>query len=65
MIAKFVDCENGQDQNIEFIKGNETLWIAGYEYDKSHVFEIQLSKEDLFNLIGHLLRIQSEIKKGE
>jgi hypothetical protein len=64
MITKFNDCDSGAS-SIEFKRENDTVIIEITE-DFSlplDVYSVTLSEDDLFMLIGQLLRIQSEIKK--
>lgn len=66
MITKFKDLTN-QNKVIEFSNLDDTLLIFMSDFDPnlfaSIGIEITLSKYDLFELIGQLLRIQSIIKK--
>lgn len=61
MITKFNDYE--EHTSLEFSREGNTLIvkISNFEYEE---FSNRLSEDDLFSLIGQLLRIQSEIKKG-
>ncbi len=66
MITKF-KCVENSDIVVEFRKEHDSLiiemddLISEREYSS---FTAQLSKENLFSLIGQLLRIQAEIKEG-
>lgn len=62
MITKFESIVNDRDV-IEFKRVGENLHIHGFIRDDESVFEHWMSKDDLFDLIGQLLRIQSEIRK--
>ena len=65
MITKFVCQEN--TNSIEFKKEEDTVLVTVEAVLKESPFEYleaRLSEQDLFNLIGQLLRIQAEIKKG-
>jgi len=65
MIYKFKDLEN-PDHFIEFFKcdyskGKLTIQITN---DENKTFDLNLNKEQLFELIGGLLRIQSKMEKN-
>lgn len=60
MVAKF-NCKTTHNV-IEFQKEEDTLLIS-LENEGLNYEHVVLSKNDLFSLIGQLLRIQSEIKE--
>lgn len=67
MITKFIS-RGSEHCEIEFLKTENTLTIEiehKNPYCLQELHEVELSKEDLFDLIGQLLRIQSEFKKEE
>lgn len=65
MITKFIS--RGEEMcEIEFLRTGETLTIEiehKNPYTTQERHEVELSSKDLFDLIGQLLRIQSEFKK--
>ena len=66
MITKFICRENYN--SIEFKKECNTLLVTSKHLVKSDTLEdffldVTLSEQDLFDLIGQLLRVQSEIRK--
>ena len=64
MITKFNDCVDGVS-SIEIRRKEETVLIEVMEDFSNPLgsYEVNISYDDLFSLIGQLLRIQSEIKK--
>jgi hypothetical protein len=60
MITKFNCKENFN--SIEFKREVNTLIVSISEYETDNYFDVTLSEQDLFSLIGQLLRIQSEIR---
>lgn len=63
MITKF-NCQENYN-SIEFKREVDTLIISISEYETDSFFDVTLSEQDLFSLIGQLLRIQSEIRKEQ
>ena len=63
MITKFKDRVN-LFSTIEFSREEKNLTITLKEKDFENPIKITLSSQDLFDLIGQLLRIQADIKKG-
>jgi hypothetical protein len=62
MITKFEDSK--QDTFLEFRKSkNKTLLVEISDRQTAEGFSCRLNEDDLFSLIGQLLRIQSELKK--
>ncbi len=61
MITKFI-CKESLN-SIEFKREVNTLIISISEYETDDYIDVTLSEQDLFSLIGQLLRIQSEIRK--
>tara|TARA_R110002020_G_scaffold156315_2_gene338347 strand:- start:1194 stop:1397 length:204 start_codon:yes stop_codon:yes gene_type:complete len=62
MITKF-ECKETKN-TIEFQKEMDTVLLNIESYEGvSNYISVALSEQDLFNLIGQLLRIQSEIRK--
>ncbi len=62
MITKFEDSK--QDTFLEFRKSKDkTLLVEISDRQTAEGFSCRLKEDDLFCLIGQLLRIQSEIKK--
>lgn len=62
MITKFHDYQD-ESTSIEFIPKQQTLTIVT---DNGGVtMQITITEQDLFNLIGQLLRIQSDIRKSK
>ena len=68
MITKFVCRENYN--SIEFKKEEDTVLVTTTHLVRTDLndpedtyLDARLSEQDLFNLIGQLLRIQAEIKK--
>lgn len=62
MITKF-RCVDDFTRSLEVENLGEKICFSIDEIDSSEYLEVNISKEDLFNLIGHLLRVQSEIRK--
>lgn len=62
MITKFI-CKETYN-SIEFQREENTLLISTQESEREENYlSVRLNKEELFSLVGQLLRIQSEIKK--
>ncbi len=61
MITKF-NCKENYN-SIEFKREVDTLIISISEYETDSYFDVTLTEQDLFSLIGQLLRVQSEIRK--
>jgi len=66
MITKFICKENYN--SVEFKKESNTLLVTINHLVKSDKLEqefldVRLSEQNLFDLIGQLLRLQSEIRK--
>ena len=61
MITKFIS-KVDEDSTIEFYKYNGALFIDSH-YSNLDTITTVISEQDLFSLIGQLLRIQSELKK--
>jgi len=61
MIYKFTGL-NDDHTTVEFSRDTDLL-IIETEVEGKKISYVILSKDDLFDLIGGLLRIQSEIKK--
>jgi hypothetical protein len=62
MIAKFI-CADTQS-NIEFSLLNDLLLISATEEEnEQNNVTLVLNKQELFELIGFLLRVQSELRK--
>jgi len=62
MITKF-NCEQTHN-SIEFSREVDNVLITITEFDlQSEYLDVTLTKENLFSLIGQLLRIQAEIKE--
>ena len=68
MITKFVCTENYN--SIEFKKEEDTVLVTTTHLVRTDLndpedtyLDARLSEQDLFNLIGQLLRIQAEMKK--
>lgn len=64
MITKF-NCKDNYN-SIEFSRESNTVLVCITEFQMGvdNQLDVRLSKENLFSLIGQLLRIQSEIKEG-
>ena len=63
MTYKFYDrSEEQNDSSIEIWATNEKKLIIESQ-DNDDFVRVELNENDLFNLIGGLLRLQSEIKK--
>ena len=60
MITKF-KTRNDEKTTLEFSKENEYLRVIIEDSDIG-INEVFLNEQDLFSLIGQLLRIQSEIR---
>tara|TARA_R110000851_G_C12964517_1_gene554644 strand:+ start:166 stop:363 length:198 start_codon:yes stop_codon:yes gene_type:complete len=60
MITKF-NCK-GTGKTIEFSRESSSVLVCVTEDDNQ--IDLNLSKDNLFSLIGQLLRIQSEIREG-
>ena len=64
MITKFEDLK--QNTFLEFRKSKDkTLLVEISDRESAEGFSARLTEQDLFSLIGQLLRIQSEIKKND
>ena len=62
MITKFV-C-NETKNTVEFQREMDTILLNIQSYENRDDYQsATLSEQDLFNLIGQLLRMQAEIKK--
>ena len=61
MITKFNCKENFN--SIEFKREVDVLLVEISEYETDLCLDITLTESDLFDLIGQLLRVQSEIRK--
>jgi len=61
MITKF-NCKENYN-SIEFKREVDALIISISEYETDSYFDVTLTEQDLFSLIGQLLRVQSEIRK--
>ena len=70
MIARFNCKEAGANTVIEFEDTpafGKAILITMIEFEKSkpvNRIELQLAQEDLFTLIGNLLRIQNQLKRS-
>jgi hypothetical protein len=62
MITKF-RCVDDFTRSLEIENLGGKICFSIDEIDSSEYLEVNISKEDLFSLIGHLLRVQSEIRK--
>ena len=65
MITKFKS-EHSENITIEFQRVGKSVLVSIDETVKGNLtyLDAKLSEENLFSLIGQLLRIQSEIKKN-
>lgn len=61
MITKF-NCKENYN-SIEFKREVDVLLVEISEYETDLCLDITLTESDLFDLIGQLLRVQSEIRK--
>lgn len=61
MITKF-NCKENYN-SIEFKRDVDVLLVEISEYETDLCLDITLTESDLFDLIGQLLRVQSEIRK--
>ena len=61
MITKFFDSKM-PSKSIEFIPRENGFCISSET--ENTIIEIELGQQDLFDLIGQLLRMQSQMRKG-
>jgi len=61
MIAKFISSDT--ETSIEFSSLSSGIIISISTFFDNKAVPAYLSKEELFELIGFLLRVQSELKK--
>jgi hypothetical protein len=68
MITKFCTINENETNSIEFSKTKDDfihIEISDNNYPDVNSQQVIIDKQDLFSLIGQLLRLQSEIKKNE
>jgi len=67
MITKFLSSEEGSLSAVEFLQRGDKVQILSVEDVRSPIekhIDVTITEQDLFSLIGQLLRMQSEIRKG-
>jgi hypothetical protein len=65
MITKFFTLEEDASNSIEFGIQDKALRIKTNKNDNPETFlDVLIDEQDLFELIGQLLRIQSKLKRN-